>query len=208
MRTIISFLFSMKKLFPLLAPLVLLTACVDTTGISAETSRGAHPSTDSGASVTVTEYGDLQCPSCRGAQELIVKPLIAKYGKQISFEFSHFPLQALHPYAMMAAEASECAADQGKFWEFVDLDFTNQTSLSPKSIIDWATQLKLDMDLFDRCTRSHIKRPTIQAEYDAGRALGVGGTPTFFVNGKRVESDLNAISAAIDEAKKGIGTRL
>lgn len=208
MRTIIFFLSFMKKFFALIAPLVILTACVDTTGLSAETSRTAHPSTNSGASVTVTEYGDLQCPSCRGAQELVVKPLIAKYGKQISFEFSQFPLQAIHPYAMISAESSECAADQGKFWEFIDLVFTNQTSLSPNALNGWAADLKLDMDLFGRCVKSHIKRPTIQAEYNAGRELGVGGTPTFFVNGKRVESTLAAISAAIDEAKKNVGSRL
>lgn len=198
----------MKKFFALIAPLVILTACVDTTGLSAETSRTPHPSTDANASVTVTEFGDLQCPSCRGAQELIVKPLIAKYGKQISFEYAQFPLQAIHPYAMIAAEASECAADQGKFWEFIDLVFTNQTSLSPDALNEWATQLGLDMDPFGRCVKSHIKRPGIIAEYNAGKELGVSGTPTFLVNGKRVESTVAAISAAIDEAKSGIGSRL
>lgn len=198
----------MKKVFQPLLLALLLSACVDTTGISAESSRTPHPSTDANASVTVTEYGDLQCPSCRAAQELIVKPLLAKYGKQISFEFSQFPLQAIHPYAMISAESSECAADQGKFWEYIDLVFTNQTSLSPSALNEWATQLKLDMDLFGRCVKSHIKRPTIQAEYNAGKELGVAGTPTFFVNGKKVESTLDAISAAIDEAKKGVGSRL
>ena len=201
----------MKKflsIIPTLTLALILAACVDTTGISAESSRTPHPSTDANASVTVTEYGDLQCPSCRAAQELIVKPLLAKYGKQISFEFSQFPLQAIHPYAMISAESSECAADQGKFWEYIDLVFTNQTSLSPSALNEWATQLKLDMDLFGRCVKSHIKRPTIQAEYNAGKELGVAGTPTFFVNGKKVESTLDAISAAIDEAKKGVGSRL
>ncbi len=198
----------MKKFFQPLLLTLLLSACVDTTGISAESSRTVHPSTDANASVTVTEYGDFQCPSCAGAQERIVKPLIAKYGKQIAFEFAQFPLQAIHPYAMIAAEASECAADQGKFWEFTDLVFTNQTTLSPNALNEWATQLGLDVDLFSRCVKSHIKRPAIQAEYDAGKELGVGGTPTFLVNGKKVESTVDAISAAIDEAKKGIGTRL
>jgi len=198
----------MKKILPALILSLTLAACVDTTGLSAESSRTSHPSTDANASVTVTEYGDLQCPSCRGAQELIVKPLIAKYGKQISFEFAQFPLQAIHPYAMISAEASECAADQGKFWEFIDLVFTNQTSLSPNALNEWATQLGLDMDLFGRCVKSHIKRPGIIAEYNAGKELGVGGTPTFLVNGKKVESTVDAISAAIDEAKKGVGARL
>lgn len=198
----------MKKIFPAIAFSLLLAACVDTTGISADSSKAPHPSTDANAAVTVTEFGDLQCPSCKAAQDLVVKPLIAKYGKQIRFQFSQFPLTGLHPYAMMAAEASECAADQGKFWEFVDLDFTNQTSLSRASIDTWATQLKLDMDVFGRCLDSHIKRPTIQAEYRQGQQLGVNGTPTFFVNGKKVESTIAAISAAVDEAKKGVGSKL
>lgn len=198
----------MKKLFPALVLSIALAACVDTTGISADSSKTPHPSTDANASVTVTEYGDLQCPSCQAAQSLVVEPLIQKYGKQISFEFRQFPLQALHPYAMIAAEASECAADQGKFWEFIDMDFDNQSSLSQDSIMKWATDLKLDMELFGRCFKSHIKRPTIQAEYAEGQKAGVTGTPTFFVNGKRVESTITAISAAIDEAKKGVGSRL
>lgn len=198
----------MKKLLPAIGLSLLLAACVDTTGISADSSKTPHPLTDANATVTVTEYGDLQCPSCKGAQDIVVKPLIAKYGKQIRFQFSQFPLTGLHPYAMMAAEASECAADQGKFWEFVDMDFTNQASLSKDSLEKWASDLKLDMDLFGRCTKSHIKRPTIQAEYRSGQQLGVNGTPTFFVNGKKVDSTVDAISAAIDAAKKGIGSKL
>lgn len=200
----------MKKfssLLPALALVLTLTACVDTTGISAESSRTPHPSTEANATVTVTEYGDLQCPSCKAAQDLVVKPLIAKYGKQIRFEYAHFPLQTLHPYAMIAAEASECAADQGKFWEFIDLVFTNQASLSRDAIQGWAQELSLDMDLFGRCLDSHIKRPAILEEYNEGRDRGVGGTPTFFVNGTKVESTLDAISAAVDQAKS-TGVRL
>ncbi len=198
----------MKKFAPITFVLSLtLAACVDTTGISADSSKAAHPSTDANATVTVTEYGDLQCPSCRAAQDLVVKPLITKYGKQIRFEFKQFPLRAMHPYALIAAEASECAADQGKFWEFIDLVFTNQTSLSEDALYGWAEELKLDMDLFGRCVKSHIKRDVILAEYDAGQELGVSGTPTFFVNGKKIESTIAAISAAVDEVKK-MGTRL
>lgn len=197
----------MKKLLALLAPVILLTACVDTTGLSGDSSKTPHPSTDANATVTVTEYGDLQCPSCKAAQDLVVKPLIDKYGKQIRFEFKQFPLRAIHPYALIAAEGSECAADQGKFWEFIDLVFVNQASLSESALYGWAEELKLDADLFSRCVKSHIKRDAILAEYAAGQQLGVAGTPSFFVNGKKVESTVEAIGAAVDEAKK-VGTRL
>lgn len=209
MDSILSFtIFLMKKTILTLVLSLALTACVDTTGISADSSKTPHPSTDANASVTVTEYGDLQCPSCKAAQDLVVKPLIAKYGKQIRFQFSQFPLSAIHPYALIAAEASECAADQGKFWEYVDMTFANQTSLSAASLSKWAVDLGLDMDLFTRCTKSHIKRSGILTEYRNGQQLGVGGTPTFFVNGKKVESTVAAISAAIDAAKAGVGSRL
>lgn len=180
---------------------LLLTACdVDTTGLSAITSRTANPATSQQATVTVSEYADLQCPACASAYSQIAEPLIAKYGTSIGFEFNHFPLRALHQYALDAAEASECAADQGKFWEYIDLAYTKQTEMNRTTIKQWASDLGLDMDLFGRCTDSHIKRKTILGEHEEGTDAGVLGTPTFFVNGKQVESDLATISAEVDAA--------
>jgi protein-disulfide isomerase len=135
-------------------------------------------------------------------------PLLAQYGSQIRFEFRHFPLRGIHPYALDAAEAAECAADQGKFWEFVDMDYTNQSQLSNKSLKEWAERLGLDMDLFDRCTRSNIKRDTIMADYKAGEDAGVTGTPTYFVAGKKTEATVEALGAAIQAAAAGTSTRL
>jgi protein-disulfide isomerase len=200
----------MKRLLPLIASAsaVLLTACVDTTGISAESSRTAHPSTSPAAIVTVAEFADLQCPACRSAHESIVKPLIEKYGTKIRYDFMHFPLQTLHPYALRAAEASECAADQKKFWEFIDMNYTNQEKLNQDALAEWAQQLGLDMDLFGRCTDSHIKRDAILDEYQKGKDVGVSGTPTFFVNGKKVDSGLAELSAAIDAALANPGQKL
>lgn len=175
-----------------------LASCIDTTGISAESSR--QPAGNAGAAVLVEEFADFQCPACKAANETIVHPLLEKYGTQIRYEFQHFPLRSLHRYAMDLAEAAECSADQNKFWEFVDMAFDRQEQLKKGVIADWAEDLTLDMDLFDRCTRSHIKRDAIQANYDAGVARGVGGTPTFFVNGQKVTSSLAEISTAIDTA--------
>ncbi len=188
--------------------LLALTACVDTTGLSATSSKTFHPKTNGNAAVTVVEYGDLQCPACKGAYSLVVTPLLEQYASQIRFEFRQFPLTSLHPYAMQAAEASECAADQGKFWEFVDINYVNQDKLSPSQIGEWGKQLGLDMDLFNRCRNSHIKRKAIMAEYDAGKALGVGGTPTFFVNGTIVPSTIADIGAAIQAAAGSAGSKL
>jgi protein-disulfide isomerase len=198
----------MKPTFAIVIASLSLVACVDTTGLSAETSKTAHPSTDANAVVVVTEYGDLQCPACRSAYTQINQPIIEKYGKQIRFEFKQFPLTSIHQYAMVAAEASECAADQGKFWDLVDLIYSEQEKLTNDQLGTWGAQLGLDVDLYNRCRKSHIKRDVIMAEYDAGKAMGVSGTPTYFVNGQRVDSSGEAVGAAIDAVLGSAATRL
>ncbi len=189
----------MRKIL-LIAPFVLLAACVDTTGLTATIHTDAHPDTAQNALVTVTEYADLQCPACRSAHATLVKPLIAKYGTRISYDFRHFPLSSIHRFAMEAAEGAECAADQGELWEFIDLVYANQQDLSSDMIREWAGDLGVDAELFDRCVSSHIKRKAIQASYEEGRAKGVQGTPTFFVNGVQTEATMEVLSAAIDAA--------
>ena len=154
----------MKKLVSTLALTFALAACVDTTGISAESSRPAIGNPNS--SVVVAEFADLQCPACRAAHSSIIKPMLEKYGNQIRYEFHHFPLRSAHRYAVDLAEAAECAADQGKFKEFMDLDYEKQPELKKGTIEEWAKSLGLDMDLFGRCTASHIKRDLILKEYD------------------------------------------
>lgn len=186
----------------LVTGLLLLAACgVDTTGISAASSK--QPEGPSGATVTVTEYGDLQCPACKGAYDLVNKPLLAKYGKQIKFVYKQFPLQGLHQFALEAAEASECAADQGKFWEFVDTDYTHQADLSSAKLREWAASLKLNMDVFERCVTSGIKKGAVLADFDEGQKLGVNSTPSYFVNEKRVViNQVTDLDAAVDAALK------
>ncbi|MDB4978914.1 MAG: oxidoreductase [Candidatus Peribacteria bacterium] len=196
----------MKKFLSLAILSLTLVACVDKTGLSADSSR--KPTGNPNAAVVVQEFGDLQCPACKAAYESIVKPLLAQYSSTISLEFKHFPLRSIHEYALDLAEGSECAADQGKFWEFVDIAYTKQSELSRSSIRAWAASLGLDMPLWDRCTKSHIKRATILADYAEGEKRGVVGTPTFFVNGTKVDSNLEAISAAITAATTGAAQRL
>lgn len=198
----------MKRFITLSVLTLALAACTDTTGLTPESTRSVHPQTSANAAVVVAEYADLQCPACRAANETVVPPLLAKYGMQIAYEFHHFPLSSIHRYAFEAAEAAECAADQGKFWEFVDLDYKNQQELSSEMLDQWGEDLKLDTALFNRCRDSHIKRDMIQEEYDQGRNLGVRGTPTFFVNGEQVEATVDGLSAAIDAALGSAGSRL
>lgn len=198
------------KLSHLLTPALTLAlvACVDTTGLTGDIHKEPHPKSNANGAVIVVEFADLQCPACRAAHELIVKPLLEKKGSVIRYEFHHFPLRSIHRFALDAAEAAECAGDQKKFWEYVDLVYTEQDALGKNALIDWSQKLKLDEDLFYRCTRSHIKRDAILAEYETGQKAGVTGTPTFFVNGQRVESTVEAITAAIDASLKGTQQRL
>lgn len=180
----------------------LLTGCgVDTTGISADSTK--KPRGSESASVTVTEYGDLQCPACKGAHELINKPLVEKYGDRIRFEYAHFPLQNIHRYALEAAMASECAADQGKFWEFVDTVYVKQADLGSESLRTWAGELGLDKALFERCLASGIKKKVVLADFAKGEKLGVNSTPSYFVNGQRVTiGQVGDLDAAVEAALK------
>jgi len=188
----------------LLAACVLLIGCADTAGLSKESSR--PPKGDPNAVVVVQEYSDLQCPACRSVHEVVVKPLLAQYSNRIRFEFKHFPLQSIHPFALRAAMAAECAADQGKFWEYVDIVFANQQELSARALDEWAAELALDTELFKRCLDSQVKKDTVLADYRSARNLDLMGTPTFLVNGAVVPT--NQIIPAIDAAYASITKRL
>lgn len=183
-----------------LTALLLLSACgVDTTGLSAATSR--QPRGNASSPVVLLEFSDLQCPACKAVHELVTNPLFETYGSRVRFEVRQFPLKTIHANALEAAEASECAADQGKFWEFIDIAYARQDTLSSQALRDWGKVLGLDGPLFDRCILSGIKEGVIDADLAEGARLKVEGTPTFFVNGeKMVDNSLEALSAALDKA--------
>lgn len=187
----------------LLGIVLLLAACsVDTTGIATESTRTPHPLSNPDAPVVVTEFIDLECEACRSAQVLVDR-MLASYGSQIRYEVKHFPIYPSHAYSKEAAEAAECAADQGKFWDFERKAYENQAELSPGALSEWADALGLDMDLFERCRKSDLKLAIVEASSREGDALGVNGTPTFFVDGRKVEGTLEAIGAAIRQAQSG-----
>ncbi len=189
------------RILPISFLFAFLAACttVDTTGVqtvSTKTPRG-----NSAASVVVAEYGDFQCPACAYAHEEITVPLLKKYSSSIRFEFQQFPLRSIHPYALPAAQASECAADQGKFWEFFDYAYAHQNELSTKPYATWAKELGLNIDLFTRCIDSGLKKSVVLEDLAKGEKLGVNSTPSYFVNGELVRpNSLEALSKKIDEA--------
>ncbi len=159
--------------------------------------------------VTLVEYGDFQCPVC-GSFFPIVQQVKEKYGDQITFQFRNFPLSEIHPNAVIAARASVAADKQGKFWEFHDLLYQNQStwssSKSPETFFEnYAEQVGLDVAQFKTDLASTETNNIVQADRADAQKQGFTGTPTFVLDGKKLDpnpSSLEAFSAKIDEAIK------
>jgi protein-disulfide isomerase/uncharacterized membrane protein/rhodanese-related sulfurtransferase len=141
------------------------------------------------APVTLVEFGDFECPSC-GLSEEAVRQVRAQHGERIRFVFRQFPLSKIHPQAEKAAEASECAAEQGKFWEAVEKLYVEQADLSVDALKRYARELGLDQSRFNQCLDSGETASCVNQDLADGRALGVRATPTFFIGQKRIEGAL------------------
>jgi protein-disulfide isomerase/rhodanese-related sulfurtransferase len=168
----------------------------------------SHATGNLNAAVTVVEFGDFECPSC-GREEEVARQIRAKYAKQIRFVFRQFPLIHTHPFAERMAEASECAAEQGKFWEAVDKIYSRQTDLSEEGLKRDAAEIGLDQAQFNQCMASGVEAARVNRDREDGKALGVNATPTFFI-GRQVLSDvpdLDEFSRVVDQelAAQGIG---
>ena len=134
------------------------------------------------APVTIVEFADYQCPYCKQFYDETLPQISETYEGQIRFVFRDFPL-AQHPDAQKAAEASECADDQERFWDYHDLLWANQSALDVDSLKAYAAQLGLDTATFDDCLDSGTNATEVQNDYDDGVSYGVLGTPAFFING-------------------------
>ncbi|MDR3711990.1 MAG: thioredoxin domain-containing protein [Puia sp.] len=139
------------------------------------------------AGITLVEYGDYQCPHCGHAHPLL-KRLIKEHGRSFRFVFRNFPLQESHPAAFIAALAAEAAARQGKFWEMHDIIFENQEDLHGSSFTQFAETLGLDSKTFARDWESKDLVAKVEADFESGIRSGVNGTPSFFLNGKKLNS--------------------
>lgn len=155
---------------------------------------------DLNSPVTVVEFGDFQCPICGLAQQP-VQEMLKNYGARIRFVFRQFPLTDVHPEAEKAAEASECAAEQGKFWQAEKLFYEKQSNLSVKALQVYAQQLGLDTKKFDDCLSSGSMAARVRQDVADGKALGVRGTPTFFVGDHRIVGppQYSELASLIDE---------
>jgi len=165
----------LKKDFGFKSYLEPLRAQIATTGFP---SRGVAT-----APVTIVEFSDFECPYCGGLFPTL-KQVEKNYPQTVRIVYRQFPLSNLHPHAMKAAEASLCANEQNKFWEFHDSMFGNQRELSIADLKQRAVDLKLDSPAFNQCLDSGREAAAIQADIQEGARAGVSGTPAMFINGR------------------------
>ncbi len=153
------------------------------------------------ASVTLLEYGDLQCPFC-GQAEPVIRNLLADFG-DVHYVWRHLPLTDVHPRAQLAAEATEAAAAQGRFWEMHDLLLAHQDALGPRDLLRYAADLELDVERFTKDIHKHARAGRVAEDVDSADLSGVSGTPTFFVNGRRHYGayDIATLSDAVRAAR-------
>ena len=159
------------------------------------------------APVTLVEFSDFQCPFCLRVAPTL-KRLHQTYGDRIRIVWKDFPLTTIHPEAFKAAEAGNCAREQGKFWEYHDVLFGNQQALQPDALKKYAADLKLDTAKFNECLDTAKYNERVQETMGIGNSLGVSSTPSTFVNGRLVsgavpyETFTQIVEEELERAKK------
>ena len=159
------------------------------------------------AEVTLTEYGDYECPYCGHAYP-IVKRVQKHLGTRLRFVFRNFPLVGIHPHAEAAAETAEFAGAHGKFWEMHHLLFENQFRLSDQLFFGLARELDLPPTALAKALEDGAFKSRVRGDFTGGVRSGVNGTPTFYIDGLRhdgpfdFESLVTAIDAAMSPAKR------
>lgn len=135
--------------------------------------------------LTIVEFADFECPYSR-EEASTFRELALKYKDQARFIYRDFPLDTIHKNARLAAEASECADEQDKFWQYHDKLYSSE-SLEKETLMNLAVQAGLDETRFKKCLEASTYRGEVQADYELGSRAGIRGTPTFFVNGVKIE---------------------
>lgn len=148
------------------------------------------------APITLVQYGDYQCPGCRAAYP-IIKGIQKRFGDGLRFVFRNFPLKELHPFAELAAEAAEFAAEYKKFWEMHDLIYENQPQLGLPLLLELAQVEQLPVAEFEKALAQKAYEPKIKHDFLGGIRSGVNGTPTFFINNERFNGSPGLLEAAL-----------
>jgi protein-disulfide isomerase len=161
------------------------SAVADTNAVQrVEVSTDGDPSLGpENAPVTIIEFSDFQCPYCEVWYKQVYQQLLASYPTQIRLVYRDLPLP-MHPQAVPAAEAAECANEQGAFWKYHDLLFEQQYGLDRAAYEHYAADLGLDSKSFAACLDSHRYQAEIQADANDANSVGISGTPSFVVNGR------------------------
>jgi protein-disulfide isomerase len=160
------------------------------------------------APITIIEFGDFRCTYCKRFFDQTLYPLLDEYEGRIHFVFRDYPI--LGAESVQAALAAECADDQGQFWAFHDRLYQDQI-LARDAFLQYATELEMNVDTFTTCLDDAVHQTEIEADYTVASQLGVGGTPTFFINGKifigaqpydsfvaAIEAELNSLTSGAE----------
>jgi len=149
------------------------------------------------APVTLVEFGDFLCPYCAAAEPVLME-FLAAHPNEVRLVWKDFPIKDKHPLAEEAAMAARCAEEQKKFWEYHDLLFANQESLTPQALVRLAQELNLDLSRFQTCQNEKTWLPRVERGLEEGIALAIDGVPYLFVNGKRISGTIT--NTALEEA--------
>ncbi len=168
------------KITLLILTISVLTACGTSPDNTPRASMGSKA-----AKVVIDEFSDFECPACANIGPQL-EAIAKKNSDKVRLDFYHFPL-SYHKNAFIAAEAAECANEQGKFWEFAQLNFKNQKVLTEDNLKTFAKNLKLDTVKFNKCLDSGIKKSKIRNDIAEGNRRKLGYTPSIYVNKKLVE---------------------
>jgi NhaA family Na+:H+ antiporter len=157
------------------------------------------------APVTLVEYGDYECPHCRQVAP-VVNALRERFGDRMRYVFRHLPITSAHSHAQLAAEAVEAAAAQGKFWEMHDLLLEQQAELDQRHLVQYAAELELDTERFERDLTEHVYADRVREDFLSGVRSGANGTPTFYLNGVRYDGAWD-LDSFITEIEKPLGVQ-
>jgi protein-disulfide isomerase len=154
------------------------------------------------APVTLVEYGDFECSYC-GQAESVIRELLAEQGDDVRYVWRQLPLNDVHPSAQLAAEASEAASAQGKFWDMHDTLLANQENLTARDMVRYARDVGLDAERFRDDLRRRTYASRVSDDVASADESDVSGTPTFFINGRRHYGvyDIDTLTQAVQTAK-------
>jgi len=179
----------------------------DQTRIHTVKTAGAAAKGPDTAPVTIVEFSDFQCPFCARVEPTL-KQIEDTYKNRVRIVWKHLPLTAIHRDAGGAALAAEVAGKQGKFWEFHDRLFADQTKLGPEDLKRHAKDLRLDIARFEADLLKSEDKKKIEADIAEAKALGIDGTPGIFINGRFVQGaqPFEVFAKIIDEelSKRGV----